>query len=66
MTAYTSRLIRCDAEPDGSGAPPCMSPSPVYPLIPLTVLRKILYRRYGWHFRTGRDICPACWIEGHR
>lgn len=58
--------VRCDAEPDGPQAPPCMTPAALSGVTTLRALRAELHARHGWHRKKGRDICPACWADGLR
>lgn len=66
MTGRVFVQVRCDAEPDGPQAPPCMTPAAVPDVTTLAALRTQL-RSNGWHHTNrGRDICPMCWADGHR
>jgi hypothetical protein len=63
--------MSCDALPYGPEAHRCMRQSPKFAsrtATPLHIARTILRERYGWHHvrRTGHDVCPKCWTEGHR
>lgn len=68
MSARSIRVpvLYCDALSQADGLA-CMFHVDAPPRVTTVRAMRTYVRSLGWHtIKGGRDICPACWFEGHR
>jgi hypothetical protein len=65
MSVDTYTVINCDG-PSDDGTDSCGNAT--HTPFPATATQVRAHRREdGWHTRPGgRDLCPDCWVAGHR